>query len=229
MLHLSTRTLLPLALALTASGASRSSVQVVTPRVEAVRFWSFGDVTRIAIQTHGDYKLVKDQIEHPSRVYFDLNGLRPPSSLRHGLQIVQVSDRQVKQIRIAEVSPKRTRIVFDLVGPVEVNSSQLVNPDRLMIEFRPRGTSLPALATTRSVISAPPASPAADRSPSTQVIKTVKTADGLVVNRTTPSEPTSPAAATPEATPPPVTVPPSASAGRKVAGIPSPAKRRNAG
>src|SRR5437763_3682508 len=142
MLCLSPRTLLPLALALSASGASRSSVQVVTPRVEAIRFWSFGDVTRIAIQTHGEYTLAKDHIEHPSRVYFDLNGLRPPSSLRHGVKIVQVGDRQVKQIRIAEVSPKRTRIVFDLVGPVEVNSSQLVNPDRLMIEFRTRGTSL---------------------------------------------------------------------------------------
>src|SRR3954447_13749338 len=178
MLCLSTRTLLPLALALGASAASRSSVQVVTPRVEAIRFWSFGDVTRVAIQTRGEYKFAKDQIEHPSRVYFDLNGLRPPSTLRHGLQIVRVGDRQVKQIRIAEVNPKRTRIVFDLIGPVEVNSSQLVNPDRLIIEFRPRGTSLAALATTRSVISAPTSSPAADGSPSTQVIKTVKTADG---------------------------------------------------
>lgn len=229
MLCLSTRTLLPLALALGASGASRSSVQVVTPRVEAIRFWSFGDVTRIAIQTHGDYKLVKDQIEHPSRVYFDLNGLRPPSSLRHGVQIVQVGDRQVKQIRIAEVTPKRTRIVFDLLGAMEVNSSQLVNPDRLMIEFRPRGTSLPALSATKSVISAPPASPAAaDRSASTQVIKTVKTTDGLVLHSTTPSEPASPAASIPEA-PTRVTMAPSPSLGPKVAGIASPAKRRNAG
>jgi N-acetylmuramoyl-L-alanine amidase len=227
MLCLSTRTLLPLALALSASGASRSSVQIVAPRVEAIRFWSFGDVTRIAIQTRGEYKLVKDQIEHPSRVYFDLNGLRPPSTLRHGLQTVQVGDRQVKQIRIAEVSPKRTRIVFDLLGPVEMSSSQLVNPDRLIIEFRPRGTSLPALTATRSVIAAPASSPAAaDRSPSTQVIKTFKTADGLVVNRTTPSEPTSPAASTPEA-PPPVTVPPTTPARGNLAGIASPAKRRN--
>jgi len=194
--------------------------------VEAIRFWSFGDVTRIAIQTHGEYTLAKDHIEHPSRVYFDLNGLRPPTSLRHGVKIVQVGDRQVKQIRIAEVSPKRTRIVFDLLGSMEVNSSQLVNPDRLIIEFRPRGTTLPALSATRSVISAPPTSPAVDRSPSTQVIKTVKTSDGLVVNSTTPSEPTSPAASIPEA-PPRVTVAPSPSSNPKVAGVASPAKRGN--
>jgi len=230
MLCLSTRTLLPLALALGASAASRSSVQVVTPRVEAVRFWSFGDVTRIAIQTHGEYKFAKDQIEHPSRVYFDLNGLRPPSTLRHGIQIVQVGDRQVKQIRIAGVSPKRTRIVFDLMGPVEVNSSQLVNPDRLIIEFRPRGTSLPALSATRSVISAPAVSPGADRSSSTQVIKTVKTTDGLVVNSTTPTKPGPPPVSTATEAPPTLTAPASAGpvatpSGRRVAGIPSPAKR----
>jgi len=234
MLCLSTRTLLPLALALGASAASRSSVQVVTPRVEAIRFWSFGDVTRIAIQTRGEYKFAKDQIEHPSRVYFDLNGLRPPSTLRHGLQIVRVGDRQVKQIRIAEVNPKRTRIVFDLIGPVEVNSSQLVNPDRLIIEFRPRGTSLPALSATRSIISAPAASPGADRSPSTQVIKTVKTADGLVVNSTTPSKSAPTAVASLAPTPPTVTAPSSTSPAStapsgKVAGIPSPAKRSGNG
>ncbi|MFL6416297.1 MAG: N-acetylmuramoyl-L-alanine amidase, partial [Bryobacteraceae bacterium] len=227
MLCLSTRTILPIAFALSASAASRPSVQVLAPRVEAVRFWSFGDVTRIAIQTRGEYKVAKDQIEHPSRVYFDLNGLRPPSSVHHGVKIVQVGDRQVKQIRIAEVSPKRTRIVFDLIGPMEVNSSQLVNPDRLIIEFRPRGTSLPALAATRSVIAAPTAPAAGDRSASTQVIKTTKTPDGLVVNRTTPSEPSSAAAATPESAPP-VTVAPSLPVGRKVAGIPSPAKRKGA-
>lgn len=227
MLCLSTRNLLPLALALTASGASRSSVQVVTPRVEAIRFWSFGDVTRIAIQTYGEYTLAKDQIEHPSRVYFDLNGLRPPSSSHSGVQTVQVGDRQVKQIRIAEVSPRRTRIVFDLLGPVEITSSQLVNPDRLMIEFRPRGTSLPALTATRSVISAPPASSgAADRSPSTQVIKTVKTSDGLVVNSTTPTEPKSPSAVIAEATPP-VTTPPARSSKGKAGGVAAPAKRRS--
>jgi len=49
------------------------------------------------------------------------------------------------------VASGKTRIVFDLECPVEVISSQLVNPDRLMIEIRPKGTSLPALTATRTV------------------------------------------------------------------------------
>ncbi len=119
-------------------------------RVEAVRFWSFGDVTRIAIETQGEYTLVSDQIEKPWRVYFDLNGLRPPTNTR-GMQTIPVRDQLVKEIRIAGVSPGKTRVVFDLEGPVEVSSSQLVNPDRLMIEIRPKGASLPALSLAHSV------------------------------------------------------------------------------
>src|SRR5882724_3092661 len=126
--------------------------QAASPsHVEGIRFWSFGDVTRIAVETEGDYKLSTEQIENPARVYFDLSGLHPPSASHHGMQSIRVADRRIKQIRVAEVVPGKTRIVFDLEGPVEVVSSQLVNPDRLMIEIRPKGTSLAALTATRSV------------------------------------------------------------------------------
>lgn len=138
--------------ALSVIGAAATVLQAAEPaRVEAIRFWSFGDVTRIAVQTQGEYKLTSDQIDSPARVFFDLIGLRPPTATHKGIQRISVSDRRVKEIRVAEVSPGRTRIVFDLECPVEVVSSQLVNPDRLMIELRPKGTSLPALLVSRSV------------------------------------------------------------------------------
>ncbi len=125
-------------------------------RVEAVRFWSFGDVTRIAVQTQGSYRVASDQVDRPARVYFDLIGLRPPSSLHRGVQTIAVADRRVKQIRLAEVSPGKTRLVFDLEGPAEVTSSQLVNPDRLMIEIRPKGSALLAQsAAPRPTLSQP--------------------------------------------------------------------------
>lgn len=119
-------------------------------RIDGIRFWSFGDVTRIAIETSGDYKLATDQIENPARVYFDLIGLHAPSTSHAGMQTIQVGDRRIKQIRVAEVAPGKTRIVFDLECPVEVITSQLVAPDRLMIEIRPKGSSLTTLAPTRS-------------------------------------------------------------------------------
>ena len=117
--------------------------------VEAIRFWSFGDVTRIAVETVGEYKVASDQIGNPDRIYFDLDGLHPPSTVRRGVQTINVGDPRVKQIRIAEVKPGKTRIVFDLEGPSDVVSSQLVNPERLMIEIRHKGSNA-TVSTTRS-------------------------------------------------------------------------------
>lgn len=132
-------------------GTKRVQSQVSTPRLQAIRFWSFSDVTRIAIQTEGSYRLTTDHIEKPYRLYFDLSGLRPPPNARRGIQTIHVEDPRLKQIRIAEVSPGKTRVVFDLAGPVEMVSSQLVNPDRLMIELRPKRTStMASVATGRS-------------------------------------------------------------------------------
>ena len=53
----------------------------------------------------------------------------------------------MKQIRVAEVVPGTTRIVFDVLAPVDVVSSQLVNPDRLIVEIRPKDTP-PVLTQT---------------------------------------------------------------------------------
>jgi len=122
-----------------------------TQRVQAIRFWSFGDVTRVAIQTEGEYKLHYDQIPNPPRVYFDLTGLRPPTSLHRGVETIPVNDGRIKTIRVAEVSPGKTRIVFDLEIPVEVVSSQLVNPDRLMVELRPKAAASAGITIMRSV------------------------------------------------------------------------------
>ena len=52
------------------------------PRIEAIRFWSFGDVTRVAIEIKGEYRLAADRLDSPPRLVFDLKGLRPPSSTK---------------------------------------------------------------------------------------------------------------------------------------------------
>ena len=122
----------------------------ITPHIEAIRFWSFGDVTRIAIQTQGSYQITSNQIDAPPRLYFDLNGLRPPASARRGVETFQVGDHRLKKIRISEIDPGTTRVIFDLEGPVDVVSSQLVNPDRLMIELRPKDIPPSASAIARN-------------------------------------------------------------------------------
>lgn len=112
--------------------------QATDSRIEAIRFWSFGDVTRIAVETKGEFKIHTEQIDGPPRLFFDLSGIKPPVAHKKGVQSIQVQDSLVKQIRIAETMPGVTRIVFDLQTTVDFSSSQLGNPDRLMIEIRPK-------------------------------------------------------------------------------------------
>lgn len=141
----------PVAIAATLLAPSVPAAQTYSaPRVQAIRFWSFGNVTRVAIQTDGPYRLKSDQIQTPPRLYFDLEGLRAPNAALRGLETIPVGDQLLKQIRVAHIGSLTTRVVFDLVTDVEVVSSQLVNPDRLIIEIRPKGTSLSALSIRRS-------------------------------------------------------------------------------
>ncbi len=128
----------------------RVSPNSTDPHIEAIRFWSFGDVTRVAIETHGEYKLTFDHLDSPPRLFFDLRGLRPPVSSRRGIQTFAVGDRLIKQIRVAETEPGVSRVVFDLEVPAEFTSSQLINPDRLMIEVHPKLRTTPETLTARS-------------------------------------------------------------------------------
>ena len=88
----------------------------------------------------GEYHFTSDAVVNPPRIYFDLAGLKPPSSVHRGMQIIPVGDHLLKQIRVAEVVPGTTRIVLDVLSSVDIVSSQLVNPDRLIIEIRPKDT-----------------------------------------------------------------------------------------
>ncbi|MFZ0591237.1 MAG: N-acetylmuramoyl-L-alanine amidase [Bryobacteraceae bacterium] len=121
-----------------------------SPRIEAIRFWSFGDVTRVAIEINGEYQVSSDRLDSPPRFVFDLKGIRPPSPEKPGVRIFPVGDRLIRQIRIAETEPGVSRVVFDLEVPSEFSSTQLVNPDRLIIEVRAKAPGMPGDLTSRS-------------------------------------------------------------------------------
>ncbi len=231
--RLSQRAVFSLFVALACAGGKQAATSA---RVEAVRFWSFGDVTRIAVQTSGQYELATDQISKPARIYFDLNGLKPPSSHHAGVQSIPVDDRLLKRIRVAEVSPGKTRIVLDLEAPVEVVSSRLVNPDRLMIELRPKTDGAPGLSVARSStasqaidLAKAPDDPQATREAVVKGIPTPATiparAPPAVRNPESPSKPS--------VTPRPLDVPPAANASAKAkekpSAIASPAQPGSAG
>jgi N-acetylmuramoyl-L-alanine amidase len=137
--------------------------------VTAVRFWSLSGVTRIAIETDGDFELKSDRLDSPDRLFFDLRGTKPTLSHK-AMTVIPVADHFVKQIRVAEPQSNITRVVLDLEGQVEPTTSRLENPTRLIIELRAPGG---APETTKAPVKAPtlvapnPAPKPAERRPFT--------------------------------------------------------------
>ena len=111
--------------------------------VTAVRFWSLGGATRIAIESTADVEYRWDRLSNPDRVYFDLLGaMNRVGPKRRSQHVIPAGDGLLKQIRIAETQ-RDTRVVFDLDGPMEVTASQLANPARLIVELRPAAVRAP--------------------------------------------------------------------------------------
>src|SRR5689334_24550976 len=115
-------------------------------KVTAVRFWSTGDSTRVAVEVSAEFKYKTDRLESPPRLFFDIEGSRPGLTQR----TIPVGDSRLKQIRIAETQPGVTRVVLDLEQDSDVTASQLSNPERLMIEVRPQGAK--TLSTESPVV-----------------------------------------------------------------------------
>ncbi|MEO8051772.1 MAG: N-acetylmuramoyl-L-alanine amidase, partial [Acidobacteriota bacterium] len=115
-------------------------------KVTSVRFWSLGDVTRIAIEVSSDFTFKYSQLANPERIFFDIYGARPDLARgeRNGARIIAVGDSLLDQIRVAETQPEVTRVVLDLAQSTTVTTSQLSNPNRLMIELRSKDRPMPS-------------------------------------------------------------------------------------
>jgi N-acetylmuramoyl-L-alanine amidase len=113
----------------------RRSGTAGSTKVTAVRFWTFDDVTRVAIETTGAFELKCDRLANPDRLFFDLVGATSALG-RKGPHNYPVGDRILRQIRVAEPQYGVTRIVLDLKGFTRFTTSRLESPDRLIIELR---------------------------------------------------------------------------------------------
>jgi N-acetylmuramoyl-L-alanine amidase len=122
--------------------------------VTAVRHWSLGESTRVAIEVSGEFEYRYDRLSGPDRIYFDIAGASSALSQQR-LFTIPVGDRLLKQIRVSATQTGATRVVFDLEVSADFSASQLANPDRLVIELRPRGNQ--PLPEAQSRPSAPPA------------------------------------------------------------------------
>src|ERR1700692_3328091 len=85
------------------AGVCASAAAPDSGKVTAVRFWSLGDVTRIAIEVSSDFTFKYNHLSDPERMFFDIHGARPDltSSTRNGAHTIAVGDALLGQIRVA--------------------------------------------------------------------------------------------------------------------------------
>ena len=131
------------ALAISVSILLAQSERPAPHSVTAIRSWSLGDVTRVAIEVSGEFEFRTDRLHNPERVYFDILDARPRIENKR-IFSKDLGDKLLLRVRAAETTPGVTRVVLDLAGALDVSTSQLSSPNRLMIELRPaKGLVIP--------------------------------------------------------------------------------------
>src|ERR1700676_411849 len=74
-----------------AVGVCSNAAAPDSAKVTAVRFWSLGDVTRIAIEVSSDFTFKYSQLTNPERLFFDIHGARPQISSK-SIHTIAVGD-----------------------------------------------------------------------------------------------------------------------------------------
>lgn len=102
-------------------------------RVTGLRHWATPDYTRVAIDIEQDVQFQSQRLEHPERIFFDLQNTRLASTLLG--KSFDVEDGFLKKIRVAQFQPGRTRIVLEVNDASEYSAFLLPNPSRLIIDI----------------------------------------------------------------------------------------------
>src|SRR4051794_12306065 len=82
--------------------AVSASVCLAAPakHVTDVRFWSTGDITRVAIKVSAKFPFKPAPLNNPTRLFFDIPN-SDPDMVGKGMKSIPVGDALLKQIRIA--------------------------------------------------------------------------------------------------------------------------------
>ena len=114
-----------------------------TPVVTGVRHWSSPESSTVVIDVDEQVQYETHTLDKPPRVYFDL----PDTKMAPGLlnQGIDVDDRFIKRVRMAQTSEGTTRVVLDTKGISQVSVKLDANPYRLTIDVhKPPPASFPS-------------------------------------------------------------------------------------
>ena len=133
-------------------------------RVFNVRFWSGESSTRVVLDVERQVALRYDRIQHPERLWVDLQGTRLHPNLTD--RNFPVGDGLLRQVRIAQNRDDVVRIVLDFKEVRDHSVFYLDNPTRGVIDVS--GAPRPQMASAEPPAAAPapvPDEPAPQRLP----------------------------------------------------------------
>jgi N-acetylmuramoyl-L-alanine amidase len=147
------------------------------------------DGMRVSIEMDREANYHAEQLEDPRRVFFDLQGVRPISSLQDAT--LKFDEDVVREIRLGRHPQNTTRVVLDMDGVDGYSVFTLYNPYRLVIDFR---AATPRPASTTAAVSAPPppqvpSLPQPEAEPPAPLPRAVPSADASSAGIPIPSRP----------------------------------------
>jgi N-acetylmuramoyl-L-alanine amidase len=117
----------------------RSGHGATQETVEAVRFRSEANATRVVIETSGVVRYATGRLSQPERLYIDLRQARLAAGFSE--RNLQVGDERLRAIRIAQHQKGVVRVVLDLQTALRDSVFTLHTPDRIVIDLEGQTTA----------------------------------------------------------------------------------------
>ncbi len=114
--------------------------------VEGIRDWTGPNFTRVVVRVAGQVKFNAMHLENPPRLVFDLSNARLSGNLAR--KVFPVENGFLQRIRVAQFSPRVTRVVLDVPQIEDFSVFSLPNPFRLIIDVHGSERELVAQAST---------------------------------------------------------------------------------
>jgi N-acetylmuramoyl-L-alanine amidase len=108
--------------------------------VRDIQFQSNKDYTEVVIGLDGEARYSENHLSEPERIYFDIAHSRLDRNLLDRTFVV--SDKLLKQVRVAQNQPDAVRVVFDLNSASAASASALRDPFRIVVEIRDKGVPI---------------------------------------------------------------------------------------
>ena len=92
-----TRMVIPIVGLATLAAVFNPALRAEPLKVNAIRFWTYEETTRIAVEVSGEFQYHSERLHNPERIFFDIRNAKP--SLSKKPTITQVDDK-LAEIRI---------------------------------------------------------------------------------------------------------------------------------